>query len=285
MKTKLNARTTKFIYWVSALLIALLTASTYTFTGFASPIAQTGLTGFGEANNTVISKSLAVVRPSNSVKIQSKTLFTADAYSEIRSESVVIEPVVAAPVVETAPVVAAPVVETAPVVAETTVSSFVSLSDFAGQVTNGNGGQITGLYSANIFALSVVQQSGNAGYVSTAGNTTTQFSMASGLGFLAHNYLAGSDFFSLYGGATVTVVYGDGHTSNYSVSEIRNFQALSPDSPYSDFVDLASGGTLSATDLFYQTFGVSGQMVLQTCISKNGNSSWGRIFIIATPEG
>ena len=275
MKTKLNSRTTKLIYWVSALLIAVLTASTFTFTGFASPIAQTGLSGFGESANLVIVKSQAPVRLSNSNNAHPKPLFIADIYTEIPSE-----PVAAAPVEVT------PVVETAPVVAETIVPSFLSLADFSSQVSNGNSGQITGLYSENIFSLSVVQQpSGQAGFVSTSANTTTQFRMASALGFLAHNYLAGSDFFSLYGGAPITVVYGDGHTSNYRVSQVRKFQALSPESPYSDFIDLATGGTLSATDLFYQTYGVSGQVVLQTCISSNGNSSWGRLFIIATPSG
>ena len=165
-------------------------------------------------------------------------------------------------------------------------SSTSALESFISQVSNGNGGQVTGIYSDNLFSLSVVQQpSGQAGYVSTSGNTVTQFSMASGLGFLAHNYLSGSLFFSLYGGAPITVVYGDGQSQSYRVSQIRQFQALSPDSPYSDFIDLASGESLSATDLFYQTYGVGGQLVLQTCISSNGISSWGRLFIIATPAG
>lgn len=167
-----------------------------------------------------------------------------------------------------------------------TSPSFLSVSTFSDQVANGNSGQVTGIYAENLFALPVVQQpSGNAGYVSGSGNTATQFKMASALGFLAHNYLAGSLFFYLYSGAPISVVFGDGQVRNYVVSQVRKFQALSPDSPYSDFVDLASGSTLTATDLFYQTYGVSGQVVLQTCISSGGNSSWGRLFVIATPIG
>jgi len=274
MNKRLSSRTTNLITWVSALLIAVLTASTYTFTGSASPIAPTGMMGFGGSNNLVVEKNRPMLNSANNTIALPEALFISDVYTEYSPEPVQVEPVVAEPVVDAAPVVA-----------ETTAPSFVSLSNFASSVSNGNGGQITGLYAENIFTLSVVQQGGNAAYVSTAGNTATQFSMASALGFLAHNYLAGSDFFSLYGGAVITVVYGDGHSRNYRVSQVRKFQALSPESPYSDFIDLATGGKLSATDLFYQTYGVSGQMVLQTCISSNGIGSWGRLFVIATPAG
>jgi len=164
--------------------------------------------------------------------------------------------------------------------------AFLDLSTFAQQVTNGNGGQVTGIYSDNLFAISVVQQpSGNAGYVAAVGNTATQFRLGSALGFLAHNYLAGSLFFYLYSGAPIKLVYGDGHTKSYRVTSIRKFQALSPNSGSSNFVDLATGGTLTAADLFNQTYGVSGQVVLQTCIAKNGIGSWGRLFVIATPGG
>ena len=263
MKTKLNNHTTRLIYWISALLIAVLTASTFTYTGFASPIAQTGSTGLGESNIQEIVKEQSSVKTGNSSIVLPRLLFISDINSETKVE---------------------PVVENVPA-AETISPAFISLSDFSSQVANGNGSQITGLYSENIFALAVVQQpSGQAGFVSTSANTTTQFKMAAGLGFLAHNYLAGSNFFSLSGGGVITVVYGDGSTKSYRVANIRKFQALDPDSPYSNFIDLATGEQLSASDLFYQTYGISGQMVLQTCISANGNSSWGRLFIIATPE-
>jgi hypothetical protein len=264
MKNKLTTRTTRLIYSISAILIAVLTASTFTLTGFASPIAQTGSAGFGGSNLQEIVKEQISIKVGNSSIISPVLLFRSD----INSETIV-----------------KPVVENAPVAADPISPTFISLTDFSSQLANGNGNQITGLYSENNFALAVVQQpSGQAGFVSTTDDTTTQFKMAAGLGFLAHNYLAGSNFFSLSGGGIITVVYGDGNTRNYRVSSIRKFQALDPDSAYSNFIDLASGEQLSVSDLFYQTYGVSGQMVLQTCISANGNSSWGRLFIIATPE-
>ncbi|MEA5077265.1 MAG: hypothetical protein VB013_01725 [Anaerolineaceae bacterium] len=161
-----------------------------------------------------------------------------------------------------------------------------SVDDFAASVKNGNVNQITGVYAADKFALTVVQQpSGNAGYVSTASETVTQFGLASSYGstgLLAHNYLAGKYFSSISSGATLTVIFGDGSKKNYTVSEVRQYQALDPTNLYSNFVNLSdSSKTLSSTDVFNETFGKSGALVLQTCITKDGNSSWGRLFIIA----
>jgi hypothetical protein len=161
-----------------------------------------------------------------------------------------------------------------------------SLSDFAATIQNGNSGQIVGLYAESVFALRVVQQpSGNAGYVSTSSNVTTQFGMASdygSVGMLAHNYLAGSYFSALSSGKEISVIYGDGSTISYTVSEVRKYQALNPSSAYSNFVNLSdTSTTLTSGDVFNETYGNGGALVLQTCISNNGNSSWGRLFVIA----
>lgn len=161
-----------------------------------------------------------------------------------------------------------------------------SVDDFAASVNNGSASQITGIYAADKFAVKVVQQpSGNSGYVSTSSETATQFGLASSygsIGILAHNYLAGGYFFGLSSGSTITVIYGDGSKKDYTVSEVRQYQALNPSSVYSNFVNLSdTSKQLSSTDLFYETYGKSGALVLQTCISKNGNSSWGRLFVIA----
>lgn len=165
-------------------------------------------------------------------------------------------------------------------------STLKSLDDFASSVKNGSSSQITGIYAADKFALTVVQQpSGNAGYVSTSSETVTQFGLATSYGstgLLAHNYLAGKYFSNLSSGATITVIFGDGSKKNYTVSEVRQYQALDPTNIYSNFVNLSdSSKKLSSTDVFNETFGKSGALVLQTCISKDGNSSWGRLFIIA----
>jgi hypothetical protein len=146
---------------------------------------------------------------------------------------------------------------------------------------------MTRVAASGVFDFAVVQQpSGSAGYVSTRKNTLTQFGMASSYGsygILAHNYLAGAYFSKLSSGSTITVTFSDGSTQNFTVSSVQSYQALNPTSMYSDFADVNdSSTTISSTDLFMRTFGQSGALVLQTCISKNGNSSWGRMFVIAT---
>ncbi len=166
-------------------------------------------------------------------------------------------------------------------------SQGASLEEFAASLKKSDASHLVGVYVANKLAVSVIQQpSGNAGYVSSRSNTLTQFSLASqygAIGLLAHNYLSGGSFSKLGVGTEIALVYGDGSVKKYQVTSVRKFQALSPTDPYSNFVNLDSPDTtLSSTDLFNQTYGTGG-LVLQTCISKNGNASWGRLFIMATP--
>ena len=177
--------------------------------------------------------------------------------------------------------------EAAQAEAETAETAVASLDSFVASVNNGNANQVSGIYVENILAYSVVRQpSGNAAFISSAANEVTQFGLASeygSQGFLAHNYLAGSDFFNLSSGQTITLVYGDGSTSLYRIDSIRRFQALQPDSTQSSFVDLESGGQLSASNLFHNMYNSNNSLVLQTCIANDGISTWGRLFIIAVP--
>jgi hypothetical protein len=71
--------------------------------------------------------------------------------------------------------------------------------------------------------------------------------------------------------------------SGYKVTSIVKFQALSPNSPSSKFVDLSTGDTLSASTLFKQVYGGDPHLVLQTCIAQDNEPSWGRMFVIAEP--
>lgn len=164
-----------------------------------------------------------------------------------------------------------------------------SLEEFAASLKKSDSSQLVGVYVANKLTVSVIQQpGGNAAYVSSRSNTLTQFSLASqygSIGLLAHNYLSGSSFTKLGVGTEIALVYGDGTIKKYQVNAIKKYQALSPTDPYSNFVNLdAPDATLSSTDVFNQTYGAGG-LVLQTCISKNGNASWGRIFIMASAVG
>jgi hypothetical protein len=162
-----------------------------------------------------------------------------------------------------------------------------ALADFVASLQAGSADTVRGVYVWATLALPVVQQPGDdAGYVSEQPGVATQFGLAAlyGVtGLLAHNNLAGQKFFDLGVGEEVLVVHGNGHAKAYRVTAIWRYQALQPDSPTSDFVDLASGQTLSAKDVFLRAYTGADQVTLQTCIAANGLSTWGRLFVIATP--
>jgi hypothetical protein len=79
------------------------------------------------------------------------------------------------------------------------------------------------------------------------------------------------------------LVYGDGSTTSFRIEAMHRFQALSPDSTQSRFIDLESGEELSAASLFYNIYNNDNAVVLQTCIENDGISTWGRLFVVATP--
>lgn len=163
-----------------------------------------------------------------------------------------------------------------------------SFDQFVDSVKNGNAKQIVGVYVENVLALRVVQQPSNQpAYVSLRDGESTQFLLAAtyagNIGLLAHNFLAGRSFFELRQGDIVQIIYGDGNVREYEVERIEQFQALKPDSPTSDFLDLDKGDTLSATRLFNRVYGGEHHLTFQTCIDQDNNSQWGRLFVIANP--
>ncbi len=161
------------------------------------------------------------------------------------------------------------------------------LPDFAASVVNGEASVLRGAYAAGLFALPVVQQPGSsAGFVSEADNSLTQFNWAAQfgiVGLLAHNYLSGQDFFQLWPGQRIQLIYGDGRITFYTVTHVYRYQATSPASVYSDFVDLDTGAVLSAEGMFRKVYTGPKHVTFQTCITQDGNSSWGRLFVIAEP--
>jgi hypothetical protein len=167
-------------------------------------------------------------------------------------------------------------------------STSLTLDEFTSVLATSDSSKLVGIYVENLMAVRVVQQP-NASYVSSISGTVTQFGLANqygSIGLLAHNYLSGSFFSELQSGDKIMLVYGDGSSKEYSVSAIKQYQALSPNDPYSKFIDLEEPETtLSSTELFKTTYTTKGNLVLQTCISKDGNVSWGRLFVIATPAG
>lgn len=165
-----------------------------------------------------------------------------------------------------------------------------ALEEFTASILNGDGSAVAGIYVPAEFAFQIVQQpERDPGFVSNAQDLVTEFRLANPyntIGLLAHSHLAGIYFFSLAGNQPIIIIYGDGRLAHYTVTRTLTYRALSPNSTQSTFEDLQTPGMyLSAVELFDQTYGKPGKkLVLQTCIPKDGNSSWGRLFIIATPQ-
>lgn len=161
-------------------------------------------------------------------------------------------------------------------------------TDFSTLVENGNIDVLSGVYVPNVLALPVVQQpAGDSGYVSGRDDEATQFAMASqygNIGLLAHNYLSGRLFSRLGIGEEVRLVYGDGKVEYFVVTEVLRYQALDPDSQWSSFRNLDDYDILSTEQMFTRAYAGDRHVTFQTCIAENGNSSWGRLFVIAVPK-
>jgi len=163
---------------------------------------------------------------------------------------------------------------------------FPNLDTFIESVKDGDAA-LRGVYVSNVMAFAVVQQPvGYPGYVSTTDSVVTQFSIAAevgNVGLLAHNTHAGSLFTKIKQGDRIILVYGDGHTETFMTQSIQRYQALDPLNPYSQFKDLATQTSLTAENLFNKVYRGDYHLTLQTCIENNGNLSWGRLFIVASP--
>jgi hypothetical protein len=160
--------------------------------------------------------------------------------------------------------------------------------NFVEIVRNGEKGVLRGVYVPGVLALPIVQQPvGNPGFVSQKNDEITQFNMAAEAGvtgLLAHNYLSGAIFSNLSTGQEVRLVYGDGSVEYFVIGQILEYQALQPYSPTSEFRDLETNITISAEQLFGKVYRGERHVTFQTCIDANGNSSWGRLFVIAQPK-
>lgn len=165
-------------------------------------------------------------------------------------------------------------------------SGLPSLKEFSLLLVNGEPDQLRGAYAPGLFADVVTQQpAGDPTFVAPRQHVLTQFELASRLGsigLLAHNYLAGARFAQLQPGQVIHLLYGDGRIETYAVADIYRFQARTPDSPSSEFID-ANGGPLDADTLFRLMYGRRGALVFQTCIKSGSNTTWGRLFVLALP--
>lgn len=125
------------------------------------------------------------------------------------------------------------------------------------------------------FAFPVVQQSdSNPWYVSTHPNKITQFSRATNITLLAHNYLAGENFYKLRIGNRL-IVTGEDTINVYSVYAIDYYEVINTKL----YQNLRTGEMLGAHDIV-QRYYHDTDLTLQTCISRDGNDQWGLMFVL-----
>jgi hypothetical protein len=161
-------------------------------------------------------------------------------------------------------------------------------SDSYNLIRNDEADVLRSVYVHELFTLPVVQQpADNPYYVSSHDGEATQFSIAAqygNVGLLAHNNLSGKSFSKLSVGQEVELVYGDGRVEDFVITRVLRFQALQPQSQQSSFLNLDNSETLSANQMFDRVYTGSRHVTFQTCINANGNASWGRLFVVATPK-
>jgi hypothetical protein len=167
----------------------------------------------------------------------------------------------------------------------TSRGQFPSLNKFVAGVENGQTNTVRGVYIPGFFALPVVQQpSGNTGFVSAKPESVTQFQLAARynvLGFLAHNYLSGKEFFRLIEGLQVVVVKGDGSIDRYRITAIDEYQKVTPGSNWSQYIDLETGERLTTYQVFGQYYQGDHHLTFQTCLARDGIETWGLRFVVA----
>lgn len=139
--------------------------------------------------------------------------------------------------------------------------------------------RIVGVWSQDNFEFPTeVQPTGNPLFVTRDPEEVSIFqrpidSETQVIGLLAHNTLAGKDFKNIKIGETVYVIRGDGMVAEYTITKIKTYQKLKE-----GLVDLASGNKLTQQEVYDRMYGGEHHIVLQTCLTRGGNTSWGLVF-------
>ncbi len=158
-----------------------------------------------------------------------------------------------------------------------------TLNNFITSVMTGNRRVVTGVYADGLFALRVVQQVCRM-CVSRENGTATQFAWAQKYGvtgLIAHDWLSGSNFYGLQPGQRIELVYGDGRTETYWITQVNRYRQTMPGSTATGYIDLATGRGYDVEGMFRKVYMGTDHVTFQTCIAKDGNLSWGMLFAIA----
>jgi len=142
-------------------------------------------------------------------------------------------------------------------------------------------------------SLKIKQQSSPSQVINEDG-VVTQFSLTDidTLGLLAHNFREGKKFTNLVIGSIVAIEYPSIHLSDeseyqpkkyYQVKRIVRYRADDPNNPYSRLQDLDTGTWYSVEEVHKRMYLEGEGLTMQTCLERNSNPNWGRLFIICDP--
>jgi hypothetical protein len=172
-------------------------------------------------------------------------------------------------------------------VASAAPAETAEIQEFSRRVANGQPGLVSGLYAPGVLALRVVQQpAGNSSFISVEGGTATEFQAADqvgSIGLLAHNTLAGADFYRLRRGDQLVLIYGDGRAKHFKISQIADYQRLALSDLRSDFWSLDTQTQQTASEVFDQYYRQPDRLTLQTCLARGEVIDWGVHFVVADP--
>lgn len=143
------------------------------------------------------------------------------------------------------------------------------------------------LYVPDLFGFPILPQpEGEHGFVSAKADRVTQFGLAARhgvVGILAHNYLAGKDFYRLQLGQQLWIAASRHKVQLYQVIQIEAFQKIMRPGQPDRYVELSNDRVWSVAELFARYYTGRPHVVLQTCLEKNGRLDWGLTFIVAAP--
>jgi hypothetical protein len=163
-----------------------------------------------------------------------------------------------------------------------------TLDKFIDDVVNGDADALVGAYSTFTFAFPIVEQPADLpAWIDEGDHVLTHFSLAAGvgsIGLLAHYEHAGKSFYDLEPDDLVYLVYGDGKTHTYRVTEILYYKAIDPKNASTSFLSLADQTEYTQKEVFDTVYAHPGRLVLQTCLVGDSINTWGRMFVIAEEE-
>ena len=149
-----------------------------------------------------------------------------------------------------------------------------TLRSFTHEVHNGQADQIVGLYAPGLMALSIDAQPLESPFsVTDDAGRATLFAAAlqnGTVGLLAHSHLAGVHFTNMELNQSLILIYGDGRSVDFHVSNIEAYRALDPNNPYSVFHSLDRDNPLNSQALFDHIYASGQALVLQTCLEEEG---------------